>query len=48
MVMREDQGVLKILLWGRHSAMAAGVADHVWKVEEVVALLEARERGQGE
>ena len=24
-------------------AMAAGVADHVWKVEEVVALLEAKE-----
>jgi IS1 family transposase len=27
-------------------AMAAGVADHVWKLEEVVALLETAERGQ--
>jgi hypothetical protein len=25
----------------RTPAMAAGVADHVWKVEEIVALLDA-------
>jgi hypothetical protein len=25
-------------------AMAAGVADHVWKVQDVVSLLEATER----
>lgn len=29
-------------------AMAAGVADHVWRVEEVVALLEDREKARGE
>ncbi len=28
-------------------AMAAGVADHVWKVSEVVALLEATEKRSG-
>jgi IS1 family transposase len=28
----------------RTPAMAAGVADHVWTVEEIVALLEAREK----
>jgi hypothetical protein len=26
-------------------AMGAGVADHVWKLEEVVAMLEAKENG---
>ncbi len=25
-------------------AMAAGVADHVWQIEEIVALIEDRER----
>jgi hypothetical protein len=25
-------------------AMAAGVADHVWTIEEIVALVEERER----
>jgi len=28
----------------RTPAMAAGVADHVWKIEEIVALLEGERR----
>lgn len=28
------------------SAMAEGVADHVWSIEEIVALIEARERAE--
>jgi hypothetical protein len=28
-------------------AMAAGVADHVWRLEEVVRLLKASEAAQG-